>query len=356
MALQSSGPISFSQISAEFGLPSGNNLGAYRISVDVGSLSDLPLDTNVPQSGSIKFSDFYGKKLNVVVDLFSVSNFSQRLVARSRYDLNSVVVVGGFKSRPARSSGSKIIVNIDKTVASIKGSINHVAVRTGPWDADTQLEVEIGPNGVLYGSGGDGGRGANDLEQYAPGGTPGSSGLGIEYPSAIRNRGFIQAGSGGGGGGGWSNRTSRTGSITRRRRENRSPGTGGGGGAGYPAGNGGAGGTKSTGRGTVAGTAGSPGTLTTGGAGGVPTLKDNGEFYPNIRGGDGGSNGSAGATAGNGTIETKSYNNDIPIGYGGAGGSSGRAIIIYNNGSGTSITNLGSGSYTGPIVYNTNPT
>jgi hypothetical protein len=37
------------------------------------------------------------------------------------------------------------------------------------------------------------------------------------------------------------------------------------------------------------------------------------------------------------------------------GGSQGRAIIIYNDGSGTSISNVG-GSIVGPIIYNTNPT
>ena len=70
MALQASGPISFSQIANEFGTPPGKNLGAYRVSQTVGTLSSLPLDTGVPQSGTINFSDFYSKKLNVVVGFY----------------------------------------------------------------------------------------------------------------------------------------------------------------------------------------------------------------------------------------------------------------------------------------------
>ena len=45
MALQASGtPIKFSEIAAEFGTPTDNKLGAYRVSENVGTLSGLPLD------------------------------------------------------------------------------------------------------------------------------------------------------------------------------------------------------------------------------------------------------------------------------------------------------------------------
>ena len=69
MSLQASGTsISFSQISNEFGTPPAHNLGAYRVSQTVSGLLNMPLDADVPQSGEIKFSDFYSKRLNVVVD------------------------------------------------------------------------------------------------------------------------------------------------------------------------------------------------------------------------------------------------------------------------------------------------
>ena len=51
MALQASGQIKYSEIIAEFGTPNSGGIGEYRISENVGSLSNLPLDTGVPQSG-----------------------------------------------------------------------------------------------------------------------------------------------------------------------------------------------------------------------------------------------------------------------------------------------------------------
>ena len=51
MTIKSSGSsLSFTEITNEFGMPSGKNLGAFRVSQSVGSLSNLPLDTSVPQT------------------------------------------------------------------------------------------------------------------------------------------------------------------------------------------------------------------------------------------------------------------------------------------------------------------
>lgn len=61
------GQISFTDILTEFGLPSGKNLGAYRVSQTIGDRA-WPLDTGVPTSGTIRFSDLRGKTCNVVVD------------------------------------------------------------------------------------------------------------------------------------------------------------------------------------------------------------------------------------------------------------------------------------------------
>ena len=57
-----SGQISANDIRNEFG-PSDNNgekvqIGSYRVSQTVGSLSNLPLDDGIPKSGQISFSDF----------------------------------------------------------------------------------------------------------------------------------------------------------------------------------------------------------------------------------------------------------------------------------------------------------
>jgi hypothetical protein len=73
MTLQGSGTIRFSDITNEFGTPPNRNIGAYRVSESFSGLRNMPLDDGIPQSGRINFSDFYNKKLNMVVDCFSSS-------------------------------------------------------------------------------------------------------------------------------------------------------------------------------------------------------------------------------------------------------------------------------------------
>ena len=78
MAIKASGTsLSFSEIRTEFGANVGStgvSLGRYRNSdsnfrfKNVGSLTDLPLDEGIPKTGQIKVSDFYTKKLNIIVD------------------------------------------------------------------------------------------------------------------------------------------------------------------------------------------------------------------------------------------------------------------------------------------------
>ena len=90
MTVKSSGPLSFdNDIEAEFGENPSRSLGSYRNThpdfknKNCGSLTDLPLDEGIPKSGEIKFSDFYGKKLNIVVDYYSVSENRQTSGASS---------------------------------------------------------------------------------------------------------------------------------------------------------------------------------------------------------------------------------------------------------------------------------
>ena len=86
MAVKSSGsPLAFSEIEAEFGQNNDRDLGEYRVSQTVGGLSNQPLDTGIPQSGAIKFSDFYSKRLNVIIDYHS-TNENRPTVAKTRYD------------------------------------------------------------------------------------------------------------------------------------------------------------------------------------------------------------------------------------------------------------------------------
>ena len=321
MALQSSGQITFGNISNEFGLPPGNNLGGYRVSENHGSLSNLPLDNTIPQSGEIRFSDFYGRRLNVVVDCYS-GGTETRANARSKYNGNQVNVIGGFRGKPSNPSGIKVIVNVNKSFQSQKdNNQNVVALRTGEYGSNCLLRVDIGGSGYIGGAGGNGGNGNSG------GGSPGqngNSGLGIDHESSdgttvINNSGTISAGFGGGGGGG--------GAFDYDKGSSRSAGGGGGGGgAGFPAGSGG----SATGSG---GGGGGNGGLNSGGAGG-PGRNNDGEAVAGA-GGNGGSNAGGPGAGGEGNGGEGSESN------GGSAGGNGAAIRRESGGITISVVNNG---------------
>lgn len=321
MALQSSGQITFGNISNEFGLPPGNNLGGYRVSENHGSLSNLPLDNTIPQSGEIRFSDFYSRRLNVVVDCYS-GGTETRANARSKYNGNQVNVVGGFRGKPSNPSGIKVIVNVNKSFQSQKdNNQNVVALRTGEYGSNCLLRVDIGGSGYIGGAGGNGGNGNSG--DGSPG-QNGNSGLGIDHESSdgttiISNSGTISAGFGGGGGGG--------GAYDYDKNSSRSAGGGGGGGgAGFPAGSGG----SATGSG---GGGGGNGGLNSGGAGGEGRNND-GEAVAGD-GGNGGSNGGGPGAGGEGNGGEGSESN------GGSAGGNGAAIRRESGGITISVVNNG---------------
>ena len=157
MTLQSSGTIRWSEIRDEFGANIGGtgvSLGRYRNSdsnfgnKNVGTLTDLPLDTGVPKSGTISASNFYSKRLNMVLDMYS-GGTEFRVHCRTRYnDSSKVKVVGNYRSRPSNVGGTRVIVNINKTFGSEEGThITTCAVKTGDWNPTTDLDIEIGTNG-----------------------------------------------------------------------------------------------------------------------------------------------------------------------------------------------------------------
>ena len=110
MALQGSGQISASQIANEFGYTNGSEtrLGSYRTTngqgnfpVSFGALQFNSIDAqsggSVPTSGQIKFSDFYGTRLQQVVNFYGSGRGGNRLIAKDRYNSggsNDVNVVG----------------------------------------------------------------------------------------------------------------------------------------------------------------------------------------------------------------------------------------------------------------------
>ena len=321
MTLKASGnDLSFSEIEAEFGQNGTRSLGGYRLTQSVGSLSNLPLDSGIPTSGQIKFSDFYSKQLNVVVDCHSGSREDRKSAKGDKWNNNEVTVIGGFRTK--KEDGSKIIINVNKRFCSDKSSINNVALKTGSWDSTATVQVDVGSNGEILGAGGDGGKGADGINNNGDPGGDGTSALGIDHDGVtvnIASGGILRAGFGGGGGGGG-------GRQTDKRRDRRAGGGGGGGGAGCPAGSGGQGGDTGGGFGSGAGQPGGAGTETTGGGGG-----GGGNNGGQAGGASGGSGGQATSNAGSGGSNQTS---------GGSGGSSGAAIrrisgysvTINNNG------------------------
>ena len=325
MAIKSSGSsLSFSEIEAEFGQNGGRSLGAYRLTQSVGSLSNLPLDTGIPTSGQIKFSDFYAKQLNVVVNCHSGSREDRKSAKNDKWNNNDVTVIGGFRSK--KEAGSRILINVNKKFCSDKSDVQHVALRTGSWDSTATVQVDVGSNGEILGAGGDGGKGADGINNNGDPGSPGTSALGIDHNNVtvnIASGAVLRAGFGGGGGGGG-------GRQTDKRRDRRAGGGGGGGGMGCPAGDGGAGGSTGGGFGSGSGGPGGAGTETSGGGGGGGG-NNGGQAY----GGPGGSGGQASGSAGSGQSRNTS---------GGSGGGDGAAIRRI---SGYNVTINNNGSITG---------
>ena len=375
MTIKNSGSqLAFSEIEAEFGQPdNGRSLGRYRrddsefSNKNCGALTNLPLDTGIPTSGEIKFSQFYGKKLNMVVDYYDdtgtsggeASNVLNRqdngantMAATWRYNnqSNRVKVVGGYRDRPTGSvsgynlsssnwqGGKKIFIHVNKQIGGVKAGSdsdkNKVALRTGNWPSGTSLQIDIGSSGRIQGAGGNGRQGATNS------GTPGkaftgTSGLGIEYPAQINRSGTIRCGYGGGGGGAgsWSD-------PNKNPRDFGRSGGGGGGGAGIP---GGDGGPQNTGGYGSAGAGGPSDQNGKGKPGG------DGSFDAGGNGGGGGAHGEGGGGAGSGgnggdqNDAAGSGSSGSPNrGGGGSPGDNGHGIIF----SSSSVQNNSSGDKT----------
>ena len=378
MTIKASGnPLAFTEIEAEFGGTPGRSFGKYRRddpaftneSPSGSSLSGLPLDTGIPTSGEIKFSQFYGKKLNMVIDYYAdTANLNKAaagnntMAATWRYQNQSerVKIVGGYRSRPLGSvaanyaltasdwqGGKKVFINVNQTIGGKKPSLNDVALRTGNWPTGTELRVDVGPSGYITGAGGDGGATSPGTSSNAFPGNNGTSALGIEYPAAINNGGVIRCGYGGGGGGSGAADDPSDKSDTDYGRT----GGGGGGGAGLPAGNGGAGGPGGSFNGPDPkdGQPGDAGTLTTGGSGGVSYP------YEGANAGAGGDGGDFGGAAEPGVKGTQGRG----VGYSapgnaGVAGNDGKAIYYSSSSvltgstfSGNSIGGRNGGTGTG---------
>ena len=336
-----SGQISAADIRNEFG-PSDNNgekvqLGSYRVSQTVGALSNLPLDDGIPQGSSqISFNDFRNKRLNVIVNYHS-SNETRPQTARSRYidggsQANKVTVIGGFRGRPGESAGTKVRIHVNRTISG-GGGVNDCSLRTGTgWDSNTDMFIDIGSSGKIYGRGGNGGAGG-DNRQAGGDGHNGNHGLGIQYNGGgeavtvhVRSGGLLSCGFGGGGGGS----ADHQGDKGEERHAN---GGGGGGGAGSPAGSGG-----DQGEGGAGGQDGSAGSSDHGGDGGNGGNNDNQAY-----GGGGGNGGGVGGGPGDGaTVDWD----------GGEAGSNGAAIRGGEGIAGANVHIINNGTIRGGYQWN----
>ena len=266
MTIKSSGsPLAFSEIETEFGAQSPRSLGSYRHSQTVNGLTFNGIDTGIPTSGTIKFSDFYSKSLNIVVDCFSGGDEFRISAKNNKWNNNEIIIINP-STVSKKETGTKITIRVNKKFGSDKSSVNNCAFKTGTWNNPASVTVDLGSSAKILGSGGNGGRGADGITNPGLDGGDGSSGLGIEHQGTIvnyRSGSIIRAGFAGGGGGGGGQETSKN--------DRRAGGGGGGGGAGFPFGTGGAGGTPLAGTdpgGSSIGSPGGNGPETTGGNGG----------------------------------------------------------------------------------------
>tara|TARA_B100001564_G_scaffold358512_1_gene377385 strand:+ start:914 stop:1963 length:1050 start_codon:yes stop_codon:yes gene_type:complete len=335
-------PLSFSEIEAEFGAQSPRSLGTYRYSQTVNGLTFNGIDDGVPTSGQIKFSDFFGKSLNIVVDCFSGGGDEFRINAKNnKWNNNSIVIINP-STVSKKETGTKITIRINKKFGSDKSQDTNCALRTGSWNNPAALIVDLGSSARVLGAGGNGGKGADGISNNGQQGGDGSSGLGIEHQGTVinlRSGAIIRAGFAGGGGGGGGRETSKN--------DRRAGGGGGGGGAGFPVGLAGAGGDPPSGTDNDGGSIGSPGsnaTETTRGTGG-----NGGDNEDQAFGGKGGDGGQNGTNAQNGA-DSSTEGHTKPPGSRGLAGSNGASI---RKSSGVSFT---FGVNSGSTVGSTNAT
>ena len=334
MALVGSGnSISFKDIQTEFGRPSNGSFGGYRITETHGG-KDFPLDKDIPTSGEIKFSDFHGKKLNIVVDFYTEDLERQNIKTRFG-DSDKIKVIGPRDGKPESTSGKKIIAHVNKLVSAsgqskIDGRLS-CSLMTGGWDPNTDLIINVGSAGTIIGAGGDGGRGSEGAGSFFVG-KDGTSAIGINTTQnvSIINNGLISCGFGGGGGGKGGSKRVKTGKKSSATAV--SSGGGGGGGAGSPVGLGGGKGTGAS-RGSD-GDEGQDGKIDEGGAGGNGGNTDDATTLTGGQGGDS----AASATAGDNS--------------GGAAGNNGFLIVTIN---GSEPTIDGSNVAIGATSLNTTP-
>lgn len=302
MALQTTGPISFSQIQDEFGGDNPISLGEYYRGG--GFVPNGPTqNANISTAGAISLGAFLG----------SINKFLLNIVSnQTNVNLRSAAINAGWDG----NSPLQVVIN-QGVVISGNTAGNSTAALT--INGSFPNGVTLVNKGEIRGRGGRGGNGATGgTNQTNPptGGGKGGRALIVSVPVKISNQGVIGAGGGGGGGG-------RLLSIyVNKTTTHHYAGGGGGGGQSSNINSSGGTGYRSGGTGTLASYG--------GGGAGAP--------YANVRAGNGGRGGSTGASGATGGASTAGG----PAGA--SGGAGGQAI----NGN-SYITWLATGTRLGSI-------
>jgi hypothetical protein len=348
MTLPASGTITLAQIQTEFGGTNPIGLNEYyRGGIYV--INGLAQNANIPTSGVISLSNFYGAQKGFLFTSTISSN-------TTNYNLGTAMTAAGWNGTdpvvatvtinagvsvsstsisnagftvPSLPATSTVNVTNNGTIYGVGGSAGYVAGGAGGVGLSVSYATTFTNNGLITGGGGGGGAGADlpsalCLTNISTAGGAGGSAIRIFANLTMYNTSGIYGGGGGGGGGGQSFTGSSCGVTIS------AGGGGGGGGRGY-------GGGTGAPRGCYYfcslnpysdGAAGSSGTSSGGGAGGA------GGFNNGVYGGAGG-NGATWATAGDAG------------GIGSAGGAAGRAVTL-TSGTFTLASNTGTilGAYT----------
>ena len=295
MAVTAAGLIKISEIALEF-----QDTVPYRLSKYYRGGALVPnssQNANVPTSGAIKLSNFYGAVRRVALTQTFATNTTQTAI--------------GISTLPGYVAGiTDITITVNNGVYLYSTDVSSPALTiTGATAGDTILLVN---NGFILGMGGTGGSGSQVAQVTAA--TAGGPAMSLSYNISLTNNSYIAGGGGGGGGG-----------------------TGGGGAGG------GRGGDLYTGPGDLA---------AAGGAGGGPgAAGSNGGIAPSVSGGGQSTNAGSGAgggrllpgTGGAGSIGLGDGLNNAQTAAQGGGAGGGASATQGLVGAGTLATNVGGG-------------
>lgn len=186
MAIQSSGAISISELATEFGGSAPHSLSEYYR--DAGLVPGN--NTDVPTSGAVALTDFYGSVAALVLN-----------VSSNQTAYNILTEVTSAFSYNASTDTTPIIVNVQSGV-DIVGSSGNPGITTGALNAASDVTINIASGASVCGF--DGAQGASGSGAAGGNGTDAIK-FAITSPTGtyeVANSGTVGGGSGGGGGGG----------------------------------------------------------------------------------------------------------------------------------------------------------